>query len=108
MYKRLREITRRMPTYRGELGAIHPKFSADSPARCLDTPVAEWKAWNGEKLDDLVYSAEDDKAIEQWLRENVRFALWRVMDGVDRSAGGDDMAFLCDVPYEGEDRKSVV
>jgi len=53
-----------MPSYRGEFGAIHPKYAADSPARC-----EEWKE-SSAAIVDLVYSAEDDAAIEQWVREN--------------------------------------
>lgn len=64
-YKRQREILRRTKYYRGELAAGHPKFPAGSKAAVIetDTPLTDVK--------DLEYSAEDDKAIEQWLRENV-------------------------------------
>lgn len=75
-YKKLREILRRMPTYRGELAAVHPKFSATSPARCVDIPVEQYVPYKeGDKLEDIVYSEEDDAAIEQWFRENVRASL---------------------------------
>ena len=53
MFKKLREIARRMPSYRGEFAAIHPKYAANSPARCQ-----EWEA-STEEIVDLVYSAED-------------------------------------------------
>lgn len=65
-YKKSREILRRTPYYRGELAAGHPKFAADSPAALaedVDAPLAD--------VQDLVYSKEDDAAIETWLRETV-------------------------------------
>lgn len=65
MFKKLREIMRRMPSYRGEFAAIHPKYAEDSPARCMP-----WAA-STEPIVDLVYSDADTAAIEQWVRENV-------------------------------------
>lgn len=64
-YKRQREIMRRTNMFRGELAAGHPRFAADSPAACADVtgPLSN--------VQDLVYSAADDAAIEQWLRENI-------------------------------------
>ncbi len=63
-YKRGREIARRMPNYRGEYAPWHPQFPAGSAATChLEArPVA---------LDapDIVYTAEDDKAIEQNIKQ---------------------------------------
>lgn len=56
---------RRTKMYRGEVALGHPKFPAGSPAACveLDAELSDVK--------DIEYSAEDDKAIEQWLRENI-------------------------------------
>ncbi|CAI4212068.1 unnamed protein product [Parascedosporium putredinis] len=64
-YKKSREIMRRTKMYRGEVALGHPKFPAGSPAACveLDAELSDVK--------DIEYSAEDDKAIEQWLRENI-------------------------------------
>lgn len=105
-YKMLRNITRRMKSYRGEFAPTHPKFSATSEARCRDQPLetAHKAAGNGDMTvgvaaaglpsavanagalqsddksttrhqddghKDIVYTEEDDKAIEQWIRENV-------------------------------------
>ncbi|KAL8280693.1 hypothetical protein RQP46_007016 [Phenoliferia psychrophenolica] len=67
MYKVLREIGRRMPSSRGEMAAIHPKFAEDSPARCRDKTKDDPTTG----LVDYVYSDADNKAIEQWMRENV-------------------------------------
>lgn len=65
-YKKQREILRRTDFYRGELAAGHPKFaegSAVAVAETVDAPLKDVK--------DLVYSKEDDVAIEEWLRGNV-------------------------------------
>jgi len=64
-YKKQREMVRRADYYRGELAAGHPRFPADSKAAPIETETAL------SNVQDLEYSAEDDKAIEQWLRENV-------------------------------------
>ena len=52
-----------METYRGELDIMHPAFPANSSAALtkIDGPLKDVK--------DIVYSAEDDKAIEQRVRE---------------------------------------
>ena len=63
-YKRGRELARRMPSYRGEYAPWHPQFPEGSAAVChlVDTPAA---------LDApaIVYTAEDDKAIEQNIKQ---------------------------------------
>ena len=62
-YKKIREIARRMPSFRGELEATHPRFAKHSAAVCIlsyDPDVA-----------DVQYSEEDDKAIEIWVRERI-------------------------------------
>ncbi|KAH7308843.1 alcohol oxidase-like protein [Rhexocercosporidium sp. MPI-PUGE-AT-0058] len=66
-YKKQREIMRRTNMYRGELASAHPKFSSQSNAACLDLDVDQGMT----VTEDIVYSAEDDKAIEQYLRENL-------------------------------------
>ncbi|KAK3328178.1 alcohol oxidase-like protein [Cercophora scortea] len=62
-YKKNREIMRRTPYYRGEVASGHPKFPPGSKAACveLDAALSEVK--------DIEYSAEDDAAIEQLVRE---------------------------------------
>lgn len=62
-YKKSRDAMRRTSMYRGELAPGHPAFSPDSPAACQSV--------SGPSNEKFVYSAEDDKAIEQWVRENV-------------------------------------
>jgi choline dehydrogenase-like flavoprotein len=71
-YKKQREIVRRTNYYRGELAAGHPKFPEGSAAACVEVsePLKDVK--------DIVYSKEDDAAIEQWLRENVN-TTWHSM-----------------------------
>ncbi|RMZ73480.1 alcohol oxidase [Pyrenophora seminiperda CCB06] len=68
-YKKQREILRRTAYFRGELAAGHPKFPASSPAavqeNVTEAPVSA-------EVQDVVYSEEDDRAIEQWIRENVQ------------------------------------
>jgi len=66
-YKKQREILRRTSYFRGELAPGHPKFAKDSPAAVQE----DVQAPEGE-IKNLVYSEEDDKAIEQWIRENVQ------------------------------------
>ncbi|KAI0599724.1 GMC oxidoreductase-domain-containing protein [Biscogniauxia sp. FL1348] len=78
-YKKMREIMRRMGTYRGEVAGCHPPFAAGSRAACVRLDVADANpfaittAAEGEgKVADIEYSAEDDAAIAQWLRENIQ------------------------------------
>lgn len=72
VYKLLRECMRRMPTYRGELAPLAPKFAEDSPARCIGPEEAIELQKNGiDKIKDIIYSKEDDAAIEDWVRQNV-------------------------------------
>jgi alcohol oxidase len=62
-YKKSRDAMRRTSMYRGELPEGHPAFSPESPAAC--------KRASGPSDEQFEYSPEDDKAIEQWVRENV-------------------------------------
>ncbi|KAI1111186.1 GMC oxidoreductase [Nemania sp. NC0429] len=66
-YKKTREIIRRTSMYRGELAALHPPFPADSKAACttFDADV------DTTRLGDLEYSPEDDRILEQSVREHV-------------------------------------
>ncbi|EUC48625.1 GMC oxidoreductase [Bipolaris oryzae ATCC 44560] len=65
-YKKQREIMRRTTFYRGELAAGHPRFPANSAAAVQESITEPLK-----DVQDLVYTKEDDEAIEQWLRKNV-------------------------------------
>lgn len=66
MYKKQREIIRRMPMYRGEMAKCHPPFDANSAAACvaLDAPLTA-------DAPPIKYTAEDDQVLEKWIRENV-------------------------------------
>ncbi|KEY74603.1 hypothetical protein S7711_05034 [Stachybotrys chartarum IBT 7711] len=66
-YKKQRELMRRTKMYRGELAIAHPRFPEGSKAACteLDGPLELGN------VRDVEYSAEDDAAIEAWIRENV-------------------------------------
>jgi choline dehydrogenase-like flavoprotein len=65
-YKKQREIMRRMECYRGEVPTWHPNFAKESHAALIDTdaPLPEG-------VDDIKYSAEDDKVIEEFVRQKV-------------------------------------
>lgn len=65
-YKNQREIMRRTDMYRGELALGHPKFpeGSDAATQQRDAPI-------GMDVPNIKYTAEDDKAIEQFVRENV-------------------------------------
>ncbi|KAJ6556731.1 GMC oxidoreductase-domain-containing protein [Mycena vulgaris] len=67
-YKKCRELTWRLPTFRGALGPAHPQFSQDSPAALTDVGPAPLEA------PKIVYSAEDDEAIDTNVRQSVQTA----------------------------------
>ncbi|KAK7719626.1 hypothetical protein SLS64_001803 [Diaporthe eres] len=67
MYKKQREVIRRMPCYRGEMAACHPPFAAGSGAACVRLTDGPLPAG----VPGIEYSAEDDAYLERWLRENV-------------------------------------
>ncbi|OBT53211.1 hypothetical protein VE04_05939 [Pseudogymnoascus sp. 24MN13] len=74
-YKRQREICRRLSTYRGELQIGHPKFSTGSAAALVsfeEGAQPENRSMEDRcKMSNIEYSAEDDKAIAQYVRENL-------------------------------------
>lgn len=70
-YKKQREFMRRTQLFRGEVALGHPKFSPQSKAAVVEN-VSTAPGANGTDVQDLEYSAEDDKAIEQYLRENIQ------------------------------------
>lgn len=65
LYKKQREIARRMEVYRGEVTSFHPPFPAGSEAACIETdgPLTS--------VQDIKYTTKDDAILEKWLRENV-------------------------------------
>ena len=63
-YKRVREIARRMPHYRGEPPMLHPVFAPDGPAAVVvhaDGPIPF-------DAPPIVYSEEDERALEEFAR----------------------------------------
>jgi len=92
-YKKTREIARRMDAFRGELTSHHPHFHPASPAATKDIDIKTAKqllpdgftvgihmgTWHkpGDVYDaskvheDIKYSAEDDKAIDEWIADHV-------------------------------------
>lgn len=69
-YKKQREIVRRTKMYRGEVASGHPRFAPDSAAACVEEVVGDGVG-GPDVEDDIRYSAEDDAAIEDFLRGNV-------------------------------------
>jgi len=63
-YKFTREIARRSPLFRGEVALRHPKFPEGSGAALVEDgrPVSM-------DAPKLVYTEEDDRAVEQSTRE---------------------------------------
>ncbi|KAJ7707466.1 GMC oxidoreductase-domain-containing protein [Mycena rosella] len=62
-YKWTREMARRMDSYRGEFAPEHPQFAAGSAAACVEAegpvPIS---------TPDIVYTTEDDEAIDRYHR----------------------------------------
>ncbi|KAK7727648.1 hypothetical protein SLS53_006697 [Cytospora paraplurivora] len=63
MYKKQREVARRMKTFTGEVATGHPEFPRGSKAAVVDAKVDVSR--------EIEYSPEDDKAIEKWLKEHL-------------------------------------
>ncbi|KIJ56938.1 GMC oxidoreductase [Sphaerobolus stellatus SS14] len=92
-YKVTREVARRMDAFRGELTSHHPHFHPASPAACLDIDIKTAKEiypngftvgihmgtwhratepYDASKVhENITYSAEDDKAIDDWIADHV-------------------------------------
>ncbi|KAI1207668.1 GMC oxidoreductase [Annulohypoxylon truncatum] len=88
-YKKGREILRRTGIYRGEVPGRHPRFPEGSKAGVL----REWSApVEGCEMQDLEYSAEDDAAIEQYLRENIQ-TTWHSL-GTAKMAPREEMGVV--------------
>ncbi|KAG1746078.1 GMC oxidoreductase-domain-containing protein [Suillus lakei] len=63
-YKKTRELFRRMSSYRGEVAVGHPDFPEGSAAACREVPgPVDLNA------PDIIYTAEDDEAINQFHRD---------------------------------------
>jgi len=67
-YKQHREVARHMPSFRGEVCELHPRFSEASAARCIEYPTAAQRAEIANSK--VVYTEEDNKVIEEWVKAN--------------------------------------
>ena len=86
-YKLAREIVPRTPFYRGELDARHPKFPAGSKAGVVDL-----ESHDPEGIADLEYTAEDDAAIAQHIRETMG-TTWHSL-GTNKMAPREEMGVV--------------
>lgn len=80
-YKKQREIMRRTNMYRGEVAIGHPTFPPNSKAACVELEDHDPE----NIIRDIEYSAEDDKAIEMFLRENIN-TTWHSLGTVKMAA----------------------
>lgn len=70
MYKKQREIVRRLDLYRGEVALLHPPFDSSSGAACKkrDGPLPP-------DIKDIAYTAADDEVLAKWVKERVAQSL---------------------------------
>lgn len=66
LYKKQREVVRRLEVYRGEYAPLHPAFAANSDAACTkrDGPLPA-------DVKDIVYTAGDNAVLEEWVRASL-------------------------------------
>jgi alcohol oxidase len=67
-YKVTRDMWRRMPIFRGELATDHPRFPEGSKAAIVEVADGPLEKEDGPRMQ---YTEDDDKAIEQKVREVV-------------------------------------
>ncbi|KAK3326013.1 GMC oxidoreductase [Apodospora peruviana] len=89
-YKKAREIIRRTEFYRGEVASTHPKFPSGSAAACIELPLST--SHDTSSVKDIVYTEKDDKAIEQFLRENTH-TTWHSL-GTNKMAPRQEMGVV--------------
>ncbi|KAI6443543.1 hypothetical protein MCOR03_001745 [Pyricularia oryzae] len=84
-YKKLRDIARRLDSYRGEVAYAHPPFPQGSGAALsqlpVDGPSLAEKCGGPDKVPKLVYSAEDDAVLEAYVRNAVQ-TTWHTLGSV--------------------------
>jgi alcohol oxidase len=81
-YKKFREIPRQMECFAGEVPGAHPSFGQDSGAACYTIDC-------GTDVKDAMYTAEDDKVIEQWVRRIVMTIYHSLYSLLKRSLQGN-------------------
>ncbi|CZT50869.1 related to alcohol oxidase [Rhynchosporium secalis] len=89
-YKKQREIMRRTRMYRGEVAAHHPVFPLGSKAACQSLDILQ--STDTTTIEDVVYTVEDDKAIEDFVRENLT-TTWHAL-GTAKMAPREDMGVV--------------
>ncbi|KAI5787780.1 hypothetical protein FPQ18DRAFT_344911 [Pyronema domesticum] len=72
-YKQGREVCRRMRCIVGEIPELNPPFDSQSKA-AAQRHFERGDGWDVDKVQNIEYSEEDEKVIEEWIRENVRTA----------------------------------
>jgi alcohol oxidase len=72
-YKQGREVCRRMRCIVGEIPELNPPFDLQSKA-AAQRHFERGEGWDVDKVQNIEYSEEDEKVIEEWIRENVRTA----------------------------------
>ncbi|KAK7754531.1 hypothetical protein SLS62_003551 [Diatrype stigma] len=81
MYKKQREILHRMEIFNGEIASGHPAFPAGSNAAIVEGPLSD--------VQNVEYTPEDDKAIEEWIRGHMS-SCWQSMGTCKLAAFQDD------------------
>ncbi|KAH9904822.1 GMC oxidoreductase [Xylariomycetidae sp. FL2044] len=72
LYKKQREVVRRMDVFRGELPVSHPPFSPAGRAALAGADRAEGlEGPLPPEQHEVAYDAEDEEVLEKWIRENV-------------------------------------
>ncbi|KAK4099141.1 GMC oxidoreductase [Parathielavia hyrcaniae] len=106
-YKHSREMVRRTAFYRGEMAAGHPRFPDGSRAACVELDAPLFASDRSCEVRDLEYSAEDDAAIEKFMRENME-TTWHSL-GTLKMAPRENMGVVDkDLNVYGVERLKVV
>ncbi|KAI9170836.1 Alcohol oxidase [Paramyrothecium foliicola] len=66
LYKKQREVVRRLEVYRGELPFMHPPFDANS-----DAVAKKRTAPLPEDVADIQYTSEDERVLTDWVRRSL-------------------------------------
>ncbi|KAI0024955.1 alcohol oxidase-like protein [Xylariomycetidae sp. FL0641] len=81
-YKKQREVARRMGICLGEAEGQTPRFASDSKAAVAEPALAGDEHW-------MKYSADDDAAIGDWVRENIT-TCWHGLGTCKMAPTGDE------------------
>ncbi|RYO81092.1 hypothetical protein DL764_009813 [Monosporascus ibericus] len=92
VYKKQREVVRRMQSYRGAIISRHPQFPQGSKASFTAEVENDQKQPASLVKRDIEYSPEDDQAIERWVRENLSVC-WHFL-GTCKMAPAEEMGVV--------------